>query len=51
MSVRIASVVWVQAFMRRCDLAAVPVYVLRRNTLDQIRYFLRSLAERMNAPR
>ncbi len=30
MSVRIASVVWVQAFLRRCDLAAVPVYILRR---------------------
>ena len=30
MSVRIASAVWVQAFLRRCDLAAVPVYVVRR---------------------
>lgn len=30
MSVRLASAVWVQAFLRRCDLAAVPVYVLRR---------------------
>ncbi len=34
MSVRLASAVWVQAFLRRCDLAAVPVYVLRRGDPD-----------------
>ena len=34
MSARLASAVWVQAFLRRCDLAAVPVYVLRRGDAD-----------------
>ena len=34
MSARLASSVWVQAFLRRCDLAAVPVYVLRRGDAD-----------------
>lgn len=34
MTVRLASAVWVQAFLRRCDLAAVPVYVLRRGDAD-----------------
>ena len=34
MSARLASAVWVQAFLRRCDLAAVPVYVLRRGDAE-----------------
>ena len=34
MSERLKSSIWVSAFLRRCDLAAIPVYVMQRGDAD-----------------
>ena len=45
MSLRLKSSVWVSALLRRCDLAAIPVYVLRRGDPDAGVIYLKVVKE------